>query len=115
MQPETNHAAPPDRGLPPVVPPTGRFLAQLFVVPALIVAFVVVLLLGANWLFGGARTPEQLDDNLACLAWRPSDDELRRLDEVSAPERPYPYEFLDRSAGDRLRSHGSAPGARPPG
>lgn len=63
----------------------------------------------------GARTPEQLDDNLACLAWRPSDDELRRLDEVSAPERPYPYEFLDRSAGDRLRSHGSAPGARPPG
>jgi aryl-alcohol dehydrogenase-like predicted oxidoreductase len=54
----------------------------------------------------GARTLEQLRDNLACLDWRLSDDELRRLDEVSAPDRPYPYEFLDRSAGDRPRPSG---------
>ncbi len=78
MQPETNHAAPPDRGLPPVVPPTGRFLAQLFVVPGLIVAFVVALLLGANWLLGGARTPEQFLQNLDNpnpeVRWRAADD-----------------------------------------
>jgi len=53
----------------------------------------------------GARTLEHLDENLGCLDWRLSEDELRRLDEVSAPERPYPYEFLDRTAGDRLRRH----------
>ncbi|HJT76067.1 MAG TPA: hypothetical protein VJ739_02605, partial [Gemmataceae bacterium] len=80
MQPETNHAAPPDpaRGLPPVVPPSGRFLAQLFLVPGLIVAFVVALLLGANWLLGGARTPEQFLQNLDNpnpeVRWRAADD-----------------------------------------
>jgi hypothetical protein len=80
MQPETNHTAPadPNRGLPPVVPPTGRFIAQLFVVPGLIVAFVVALLLGANWLMGGARTPEQFLQNLDNpnpeVRWRAADD-----------------------------------------
>jgi aryl-alcohol dehydrogenase-like predicted oxidoreductase len=54
----------------------------------------------------GARTLEQLRDNLACLDWRLSDEELRSLDEASAPDRPYPYEFLDRTAGDRARPVG---------
>ena len=50
----------------------------------------------------GARTLEHLDDNLACLAWRLSDEELARLTEVSALEPPYPYEFLARNSALRL-------------
>lgn len=48
----------PAPGLPPVVPPSGRFIAQLFLVPGLIVAAAVVVLLGFSWLSGGNRTPE---------------------------------------------------------
>ena len=48
----------PAPGLPPVVPPSGRFIAQLFVVPGLIVAGAVVVLLGFSWLSGNNRSPE---------------------------------------------------------
>lgn len=48
----------PVPGLPPVVPPSGRFIAQLFVVPGLIVAGAVVVLLGFSWLSGHNRSPE---------------------------------------------------------
>jgi aryl-alcohol dehydrogenase-like predicted oxidoreductase len=51
----------------------------------------------------GARTLEQFQDNLACLDWRLSEEELARLSEVSALELPYPYEFLARAEGDRPR------------
>jgi aryl-alcohol dehydrogenase-like predicted oxidoreductase len=51
----------------------------------------------------GARTPDHLADNLGCLDWRLSDDELRRLDEVSALDAPYPYEFLARNTAARER------------
>jgi hypothetical protein len=68
----------PARGLPPVVPPTGGFIAQLFLVPGLIVATIVLLLLGAYWLFGGFRTPEQflqnLDNENPEVRWRAADD-----------------------------------------
>jgi aryl-alcohol dehydrogenase-like predicted oxidoreductase len=39
----------------------------------------------------GARTVEQLADNLACTGWTLSDDEVEALDEVSARPLPYPY------------------------
>ncbi len=39
----------------------------------------------------GARTAEQLDDNLAAATWRLEPDEVRRLDEVSARPLPYPH------------------------
>jgi aryl-alcohol dehydrogenase-like predicted oxidoreductase len=39
----------------------------------------------------GARNEQQLKDNLAALAWRLSDEELKRLDEVSYQSLPYPY------------------------
>jgi hypothetical protein len=80
MQPETVPPPSPDpaNGLPPVVPPTGGFIAQLFLVPGLIVAGAVLLLLGLGWLVGGARTPEQflanLDNANPEVRWRAADD-----------------------------------------
>jgi hypothetical protein len=76
MLPETNHDTRP--GLPPVEPPTGRLLAQLFLVPGLIVAGVVVLLLFFNWLVSGPRSPEsylkRLDDPNTEVRWRAAAD-----------------------------------------
>jgi aryl-alcohol dehydrogenase-like predicted oxidoreductase len=51
----------------------------------------------------GARTLEHLEDNLGCLAWRLSDEEVDRLTEVSAVVPPYPYEFLIRNSVTRAR------------
>jgi aryl-alcohol dehydrogenase-like predicted oxidoreductase len=43
----------------------------------------------------GARTVAQIEDNLGVLGWRLDDDALARLDEASALERGYPYDFID--------------------
>ena len=49
--PDTHAAAPtPDHGLPPVEPPSARFILQLFVVPAVIVSIIVLVWLLFNWL-----------------------------------------------------------------
>ena len=45
----------------------------------------------------GARTPEQLRDNLKTVEWEMTPDEVARLDEVSEPPRIYPYWFLEGS------------------
>ncbi len=62
--PSDNHE--PGRSLPPVVPPSGGHIVQLFVVPGAIVLGVVVILLGctgvSGWFFGFARSPQD------CLA-----------------------------------------------
>lgn len=50
----------------------------------------------------GARTEEQLADNLAAADLRLDDDERRRLDEVSAQRLLYPYWHQAASAHDRL-------------
>jgi aryl-alcohol dehydrogenase-like predicted oxidoreductase len=50
----------------------------------------------------GARTGEQLADNLAAADLLLSDDERRRLDEVSAPPLLYPYWHQAKTARDRL-------------
>jgi aryl-alcohol dehydrogenase-like predicted oxidoreductase len=39
----------------------------------------------------GARNAAQLEDNLAAAAWRLAEDEVARLDAVSAVPLPYPY------------------------
>jgi aryl-alcohol dehydrogenase-like predicted oxidoreductase len=49
----------------------------------------------------GARTDEQLADNLAAAALELSEDERRRLDEVSAPPMIYPYWHQAKSIFDR--------------
>ncbi|HSL01871.1 MAG TPA: aldo/keto reductase [Rubrobacteraceae bacterium] len=50
----------------------------------------------------GARTEEQLADNLKAPEVRLSDEERRRLDEVSAPPLLYPYWHQAKTASDRL-------------
>jgi aryl-alcohol dehydrogenase-like predicted oxidoreductase len=42
----------------------------------------------------GARTPEQLEDNLGATGWRLSDEELDKLNTVSAPPEAYPYRMM---------------------
>ena len=50
----------------------------------------------------GARTEEQLADNLAAAGLRLSEEERGRLDEVSAPPLLYPYWHQAKTASDRL-------------
>jgi hypothetical protein len=80
---DSQHPAPsalptPDRGLPPVTPPSGRFIAQLFLVPGMIVLVAVLLLLAFRNLLGGGHAPEvflkQLDNENTDIRWRGASD-----------------------------------------
>jgi aryl-alcohol dehydrogenase-like predicted oxidoreductase len=53
----------------------------------------------------GARSTEQLDDNLAAVALTLTDDEFSRLDEVSALPAEYPGWMLSRQGGGRPPAH----------
>jgi aryl-alcohol dehydrogenase-like predicted oxidoreductase len=57
---------------------------------------------GVTSLVIGARTAEQLADNLAAAELTLSDDERGRLDKVSAPTLIYPYWHQAKTASDRL-------------
>jgi aryl-alcohol dehydrogenase-like predicted oxidoreductase len=57
---------------------------------------------GVTSLVVGARTEEQLEDNLKAADLALSDDERARLDEVSAPPLLYPYWHQANTASDRL-------------
>lgn len=48
----------------------------------------------------GARTPAQLEDNLGALGIDFADDQLARLDAVSAISAPFPYGFLNSPTRD---------------
>ncbi|MFO7653729.1 MAG: aldo/keto reductase [Candidatus Krumholzibacteriia bacterium] len=56
----------------------------------------------------GARTAEQLRENLGCLDVRLDDDQLRRLDEAGAIDLGFPRAFLRQDAIRRL-VHGDDP------
>ncbi len=43
----------------------------------------------------GVRSLEQLKDNLGCVNWDLSQEDVEYLDEITAPEKPYPQWFLD--------------------
>jgi aryl-alcohol dehydrogenase-like predicted oxidoreductase len=45
----------------------------------------------------GATKMHQLEDNLGASEWSLDDDQMKRLDEVSAPENIYPYGMINRS------------------
>lgn len=47
----------------------------------------------------GARSLEQLDDNLKAADLRLSEDEVKRLDDASAVALGYPYEFIGNIQG----------------
>jgi diketogulonate reductase-like aldo/keto reductase len=50
----------------------------------------------------GARTSEQLADNLGAADLKLSDEEMERLDKVSEPPLLYPYWHQAKTARDRL-------------
>jgi aryl-alcohol dehydrogenase-like predicted oxidoreductase len=50
----------------------------------------------------GARTTEQLEDNLAAAELTLSDEEMDRLDKVSAQRLPYPFWHQANTSGGRL-------------
>lgn len=68
----------PKPGLPPVQPPSGRFIAQLFVVPGAIILVVVVIVIGLSYLGKRERRPElflqQLDSDNPDIRWRGAND-----------------------------------------
>lgn len=49
----------------------------------------------------GARTLAHLDDNLGAAGWALSPEQMERLDQVSAPTLPYPYDILARQRSGR--------------
>jgi len=53
----------------------------------------------------GARTREQLDDNLGCLEFELDPADKARLDEVSHIELGFPHEFLAQFKTDRIVNH----------
>src|SRR5215204_5999697 len=68
----------PLQALPPVQPPSGRFIVQLFLVPGMIVLVAVLLLLAFRYAIGSGYTPasflRQLDSDNADIRWRGASD-----------------------------------------
>ena len=56
---------------------------------------------GVSSILVGARNTAQLQDNLAAATWSLNDEEVTRLDEVSAVSLPYPYHMHRDFMGDR--------------
>jgi aryl-alcohol dehydrogenase-like predicted oxidoreductase len=49
----------------------------------------------------GARGMTQLEANLGASGWILSEEQVRYLDDESALQPPYPYDFIDKAAGPR--------------
>jgi hypothetical protein len=100
--PSSNNEAP--RGLPPVAPPSGRFIAQLFLVPGLIIAVGVFIYLGSSYLVRSSHTPEsflkELDSTNPEIRWRGAHDlaqVLKRPESVSlATNVPFALDLAER-------------------
>ena len=56
---------------------------------------------GVSSVIIGARTPEQLADNLKTIEWTMNAEELHRLDKLSEPPRLYPYWMQEWGKGER--------------
>ncbi|MSQ96686.1 MAG: hypothetical protein EXR98_19330 [Gemmataceae bacterium] len=73
-----NDPGPPGAGLPPVQPPSGRFLAQLFVIPGMIILVLVVLYIGSQMMVSAQHEPayflQQLDSDNEDIRWRGASD-----------------------------------------
>jgi len=112
-----NHQAPvgsrhlSDWGEPPVYDPEGLYdlveiligIAEQHEVSAAQVALAWTLgRPGVTSLVVGARTGDQLADNLEAASLRLTDEERARLDAASAPPLIYPYWHQAKTARDRL-------------
>jgi hypothetical protein len=75
----------PAKGLPPVVAPSGRFIVQLFLVPALIVGGLLAVVVALTWLSGAGRVGSRKDylANLRSanpdIRWRTASDLAQTL------------------------------------
>src|SRR4051812_44621495 len=89
-------------GLPPVVPPSGKFMIQLFLVPFLIVSAIIGFLLIINWWVGGPRSPEyflrKLDDPNADIRWRGAEElaQVLQRDKQLAANPHFALELTER-------------------
>jgi hypothetical protein len=96
----------PAPGLPPVTPPSPRFIAQLFLIPFVIVVSIVVLFLGiselVHWMVGGPSNPQQLlrnlDDANPEVRWRAANDLAQVLlrDDRLASEPRFTLDLAER-------------------
>jgi len=102
----------PPKGLPPVQPPSGKFILQLFLVPGVIVVLAVLLLLAFRYAIGSGYTPasflRQIDSDNADIRWRGASDlaqVLKRPESVSLKtDAPFALDLAERlkSAFDDL-------------
>ena len=53
----------------------------------------------------GAKTLEQLEDNLGCLDFALEAEQKVRLDQVNQIELGFPHDFLDQFRTDRIENH----------
>lgn len=97
------------KGLPPVTPPSGKFIARLFLIPLLIVGGIALVFFGIIWLFGdvlgglgGMRTPAQFLDKLdrsnPDVRWRAAADLAQVLlrDDQMASDPRFALDLTDR-------------------
>lgn len=73
----------PEKGLPPVAPPSGKFIAQLFLVPLLIVSALVLVVFGLTQLVNRDSDPQELlarlENSNADIRWRAANEFAQRL------------------------------------
>jgi hypothetical protein len=99
--PVSNHHQDPLKGLPPVQPPSGRFLAQLFLIPLGIVTVAMGVIWFLTWLVGGFFTPEQLMRDLRSgnteVRWRRASDlaQVLKRDDALAANPTFALELSD--------------------
>jgi len=108
-----SNAPDPAKGLPPVVAPSGRFIVQLFLVPALIVGGLLAVVLALTWLSGASGVGGKKDylSNLRSanpdVRWRTASDlaQVLRRDDKLAGDADFGLDLTDvyRQALDDLR------------
>jgi len=53
----------------------------------------------------GAKTLDQLEDNLGCLEFTLTEEQKARLDDASHIELGFPHDFLAQFQTDRIHDH----------
>ena len=94
-------------GLPPVEPPSGRFIVQLFVVPGVIVLAVVLLLMAISYMSAQNRPDyllHRLDSDNADIRWRAASDLAQILKRPESSERWKADAHFTLELAERLRS-----------
>ncbi|HLN33241.1 MAG TPA: hypothetical protein VK395_36270 [Gemmataceae bacterium] len=92
----------PEDGLPVVEPPSGKFIAQLFLVPLLIVAVLVCFYVFVKWWVDSAWTPAdylaRLDNPNPDIRWRGAQDLAQVLlrDEQLASDPRFALDLAER-------------------